>query len=97
MLRLGALCFKVPFASVALSGIAMAECHPSNTGRCVPVHPDDVDCDYLDLSLRKGNGPAYAPGPFAVVGEAVHGLDGNGDGVACAWSRGRDTAALDTE
>lgn len=43
MLRLGALCFKVPFASVALSGIAMAECHPSNTGRCVPVHPDDVD------------------------------------------------------
>ncbi|QRF68500.1 hypothetical protein GQA70_13125 [Ponticoccus alexandrii] len=97
MRRIGVLCFRALFASVALPGAAMAECHPSYAGGCVPVHPVDVDCDYLDLSLRKGNGPAYALSPFTVVGEDVYGLDRNGDGVACEWSRGRDTAALDTE
>ncbi len=38
---------------------------------CVPVFPPDLDCGDLD-------------GPYRVTGDDPHGLDGDGDGVACS-------------
>ncbi|MDQ3610491.1 MAG: excalibur calcium-binding domain-containing protein [Actinomycetota bacterium] len=45
-------------------------CDPNYTGGCVPVYPPDVNCGEVD-------------GPVRVVGRDVHGLDGDGDGIAC--------------
>jgi endonuclease YncB( thermonuclease family) len=39
---------------------------------CVPPYPPDVDCADVD-------------GPIAVTGSDPHGLDADGDGVACEW------------
>lgn len=47
------------------------DCSPEYLGACVPPGPPDVDCS--DLAERR----------FASVGSDPHGLDGNGDGVAC--------------
>ncbi len=53
------------------------DCHPSYAGVCVPI-ASDVDC-----AGGSGNGPAYARGPFRVVGPDVYDLDRDGDGTAC--------------
>lgn len=53
------------------------ECHPSYSGKCVPI-ASDVDC-----AGGSGNGPAYVAGPVQVIGDDVYGLDRDGDGVAC--------------
>lgn len=45
-------------------------CDPNYGGGCVPPYPPDVNC------------PEVA-GPVSVIGADVHGLDGDGDGVAC--------------
>ena len=52
-------------------------CHPSYSGKCVPI-ASDVDC-----YGGSGNGPEYVRGPVYVVGEDVYGLDRDGDGIAC--------------
>lgn len=39
---------------------------------CVPVYPPDVDCADVD-------------GPISVTGSDPHGLDADGDHVACEW------------
>ncbi|WP_183099937.1 thermonuclease family protein [Nocardioides pelophilus] len=39
---------------------------------CVPVYPPDVDCSDVD-------------GPISVTGSDPHGLDADGDHVACEW------------
>jgi hypothetical protein len=39
---------------------------------CVPPYPPDADCADVD-------------GPIAVTGPDPHGLDADGDGVACEW------------
>ncbi|MBX5476188.1 MAG: thermonuclease family protein [Clostridia bacterium] len=46
-------------------------CDPNYAGACVPPYPPDVDCG--DLSARG----------FKVVGQDVHRLDGDHDGIAC--------------
>jgi hypothetical protein len=52
-------------------------CDPNYSGTCVPI-ANDVDCEG-----GTGNGPAYAKGPFKVVGSDIYGLDRDGDGTAC--------------
>ena len=52
-------------------------CDPNYTGACVPIAPD-VDC-----ADGSGNGPAQVRGPVRVIGRDVHGLDRDGDGIAC--------------
>lgn len=54
-----------------------SDCHSSYRGACVPI-ASDVDC-----AGGSGNGPAYARGPFEVVGPDVYGLDADKDGIAC--------------
>jgi endonuclease YncB( thermonuclease family) len=39
---------------------------------CIPPYPPDLDC-------------ADANGPIAVTGSDPHGLDADGDGIACEW------------
>jgi hypothetical protein len=53
------------------------DCNP-NYDPCVP-NASDVDC-----AGGGGNGPIYVHGPIRVIGVDVYGLDGNGDGIACA-------------
>lgn len=50
---------------------APAGCEPGYQP-CVPVFPPDVDC-------------ADVNGPVQVTGPDPHGLDGDGDGLACEW------------
>lgn len=57
---------------------AVAGCHPSYVGACVPVNVEDVDC-----AGGKGNGPYFVSGPIRVVGVDPYRLDADGDGVAC--------------
>jgi endonuclease YncB( thermonuclease family) len=45
------------------------KCEPGYTP-CVPLYPPDVDCGDVN-------------GPIAVTGSDPHGLDGEGDGIAC--------------
>jgi len=47
------------------------KCDPNYSGACVPPYPPDVDCGDL---AAKG---------FRVVGQDVHGLDRDKDGIAC--------------
>jgi endonuclease YncB( thermonuclease family) len=55
--------------SAPLSGGGGGACAPGYTP-CVPPFPPDVDCANVD-------------GPIAVTGADPHGLDADGDGVAC--------------
>jgi endonuclease YncB( thermonuclease family) len=48
-----------------------ANCSPGYSP-CVPTYPPDVDC-------------AGVNGPVSVTGPDPHGLDADGDGVACEW------------
>ncbi|MEW6582755.1 MAG: hypothetical protein AB1416_08345 [Actinomycetota bacterium] len=48
---------------------ASSSCDPNYSG-CVPRYPPDVDCSDI-------------VGPVRVIGSDVHGLDRDGDGVAC--------------
>lgn len=53
------------------------ECDPNYAGACLDPNSPDYDC-----AGGSGDGPDYT-GPVRVVGEDVHGLDGDGDGYAC--------------
>jgi micrococcal nuclease len=46
-------------------------CDPNYSGACIPVYPPDVDCDDVPATN------------FRVVGSDPHGLDAEGDRVAC--------------
>ena len=46
-------------------------CDANYSGACIPVYPPDINC--TDISAKK----------FQVTGTDVHGLDNDGDGVAC--------------
>jgi micrococcal nuclease len=48
-----------------------AGCDPHYSGGCVPPYPPDLDCSQLDVSGLR------------VKGEDPHGLDADGDGIAC--------------
>ena len=50
---------------------AQQSCDPNYTGACVPLSLGDLDCADID------------GGPIQVVGADPHGLDRDGDGVAC--------------
>jgi hypothetical protein len=52
-----------------------AVCNPGYSGWCIPSPPPDLDCDDLDAMA--------IPGPVRVVGADAHGLDPDGDGIAC--------------
>lgn len=50
---------------------SQTNCDPNYAGACIPPYPPDVNCgDIPDKNFR-------------VVGEDVHGLDGDSDGIAC--------------
>ena len=52
-----------------------ASCDPSYAGACIPSPPPDLSCDDLRaLGIR---------GEVTVVGSDPHGLDADGDGIAC--------------
>jgi hypothetical protein len=68
----------VAVVAVLWAGPAAAEdCHPSYTGKCVPI-ASDVDC-----AGGSGNGPVYVRGPVYVVGPDEYDLDRDGDGIGC--------------
>jgi len=46
-------------------------CDPNYSGACVPRYPPDVDCSQIPATN------------FRVVGVDVHGLDRDGNGIAC--------------
>lgn len=46
-------------------------CDPNYTGACIPPYPPDLDCTEISATN------------FNSVGSDPHGLDGDGDGVAC--------------
>ena len=46
-------------------------CDSNYAGACIPVHPPDLDCTEI---------PSH---DFRVVGQDVHRLDGDDDGIAC--------------
>ena len=50
------------------------KCDPNYSGGCVPPYPPDVDC----ADIR-----ALGIAPVRVIGEDVHGLDGDDDGWGC--------------
>jgi endonuclease YncB( thermonuclease family) len=50
------------------------KCDPNYAGGCVPPYPPDVDC----ADIR-----ALGIAPVRVIGDDVHGLDGDGDGLGC--------------
>ena len=50
-------------------------CDPSYAGACIPPPPPDLDCDDL--------GALGIHGEVRVVGSDPHGLDADGDGIAC--------------
>jgi endonuclease YncB( thermonuclease family) len=50
------------------------KCDPNYSGGCVPRYPPDVDC----ADIR-----ALGIAPVRVIGEDVHHLDGDGDGLGC--------------
>jgi hypothetical protein len=53
----------------------VAMCDPNYSGACIPSPPPDLDCDDLHaLGIR---------GEVTIVGADPHGLDSDGDGVAC--------------
>ena len=54
-----------------------AGCDPNYAGACLDPNSSDYDCDG-----GSGNGPDYT-GTVRVVGDDPHGLDRDGDGVAC--------------
>jgi hypothetical protein len=54
-----------------------SECDPNYAGAC--LNPDSYDYDCEDGS---GDGPDYT-GRIEIVGDDPHGLDRDGDGVAC--------------
>jgi resuscitation-promoting factor RpfB len=62
---------------IAVGTKTVRRCDPNYSGACVPV-AGDVDC-----AGGNGNGPAYAQGPFRVVGTDIYDLDRDGDGTAC--------------
>lgn len=55
----------------------VTNCNTNYSGACVP-NASDVDC-----AGGSGNGPAYAAGPFRVVGTDIYDLDRDGNGIAC--------------
>lgn len=52
-------------------------CDPNYADACVPI-ASDVDC-----GGGSGNGPEYLHGTAVVVGQDIHGLDRDNDGLAC--------------
>ena len=50
------------------------KCDPNYSGGCVPRYPPDVDCD----DIR-----ALGIAPVRVIGNDVHRLDGDADGLGC--------------
>jgi hypothetical protein len=69
-----------PVAALAIlaGGAAAAQaCDSNDTGACVPIAPDG------DCAGGSGNGAAQVRGPVRVIGRDVHGLDRDGDGIAC--------------
>ena len=52
-----------------------AACDPGYSGACIPSPPPDLSCDDLRaLGVR---------GEVRIVGSDPHGLDPDGDGIAC--------------
>ena len=68
------LCLSLPFL---ISEASASGCHTSYADVCVPI-ASDVDC-----AGGSGNGPAYAQGPFRVIGPDSYGLDRDKDGWGC--------------
>ena len=56
-----------------------ANCDPNYDGACLDPSSPDYDCDG-----GSGDGPDYT-GRVEIVGSDPHGLDRDGDGVACEW------------
>lgn len=53
----------------------VAMCDPSYAGACIPSPPPNLSCDDLrDLGIS---------GEVRIVGSDPHGLDPDGDGIAC--------------
>lgn len=55
-----------------------SNCDPNYSGACLDSNASDYDC-----AGGSGHGPEYVSGPIRVVGSDPHGLDSDGDGVAC--------------
>jgi hypothetical protein len=49
----------------------VSNCDPNYSGACIPPYPPDINCG--DITARR----------FQVIGQDVHGLDGDYDKVAC--------------
>lgn len=56
-----------------------ANCDPNYDGACLDPSSPDYDCEG-----GSGDGPDYT-GRVEIVGSDPHGLDRDGDGVACEW------------
>lgn len=56
-----------------------SRCDPNYSGACRDPNASEYDC-----AGGGGDGPKYVQGPIRVVGTDQHGLDGNGDGIACS-------------
>jgi len=53
----------------------VAACDPNYSGACIPPPPPNLDCDDLRAMGIQGE--------LKVVGSDPHGLDPDGDGIAC--------------
>ena len=53
----------------------VAACDPNYSGACIPPPPPNLDCDDLRAMGIQGE--------VKVVGSDPHGLDPDGDGIAC--------------
>ena len=53
-------------------------CDSNYEGACLDPNSSDYDC-----SSGTGDGPDYVDGPITVVGSDPHGLDRDGNGIAC--------------
>jgi hypothetical protein len=56
-----------------------SDCDPNYAGECLDPNAYDYDCEG-----GEGDGPDYT-GYVEVVGDDVHDLDRDGDGIACDW------------
>jgi hypothetical protein len=72
----GTYVYVAPAPKPAPTPQANSSCSPNYSG-CVPI-ASDVDC-----AGGSGNGPAYASGPFNVIGYDIYDLDRDGNGVGC--------------
>lgn len=67
---------------IAASPAGAQQCDPNYSGACVPVYPPDVDC--ADVGVQ-----------VTVIGQDVHNLDADGDGIGCeTYAVGPDAYAV---